>query len=152
MRLSPDAQLDPIAVHKYLTFSFVPGEDVPIQGVKRLLPGRVARRENGRLETQAYFALKEHIDAGLEDQTTAVRLIRKHCKEAVSRRLIGENEVGLYLSGGLDSSGVALWLKQAGVKVHAFSLDFGERSVEKPQAQLVAERLGIPLTLVKVGG
>ncbi|MCI0458048.1 MAG: asparagine synthase C-terminal domain-containing protein [Gemmataceae bacterium] len=36
--------------------------------------------------------------------------------------------------------------------MRAFSLDFGERSMEKPQAQLVAERLGIPLTLVKVSG
>ena len=143
-------RLDPAAVHKYLTFSFVPGEDVPVQGVKRLLPGHVARLENGKLETRPYFTLQEEIDPRFEDRHKAVRFIRKHCKEAVRRRLNGESEVGLYLSGGVDSSGVALWLKQAGVKVHAFSLDFGERSVEREQARQVAEQLQIPLTMVKV--
>src|SRR5438552_2017595 len=30
-------EVDPVALHKYLTFSFVPGEDAPIRGVRRLL-------------------------------------------------------------------------------------------------------------------
>ena len=36
--------------------------------------------------------------------------------------------------------------------MRAFSLDFGERSVEKEQAERVAEHLDIPLTFVQVGG
>ena len=36
------AEVDPAALHKDLTFSFVPGEDVPIRGIRRLLPGHVA--------------------------------------------------------------------------------------------------------------
>jgi asparagine synthase (glutamine-hydrolysing) len=140
------------ALHKYLTFSFVPGEDVPVVGVRRLLPGRLATREAGKLTIMPYFALKEQIDPRLEERPAAVRLIRSCCEEAIARRLHGEKEVGLYLSGGLDSSGVAVWLKQAGVGIRAFSLDFGERSMEKPQAQMVAEQLKIPLTLVKVEG
>jgi len=143
-------RLDAPAVHKYLTFSFVPGEDVPVQGVKRLLPGRVAHREYGRLETTPYFTLKEQIEPRLSEQAPAVRFIRRRCREAVARRLNGETEVGLYLSGGIDSSGVAVWLKRAGVKVRAFSLDFGSHSVEKEQAEQVARQLDIPLTLVKV--
>ena len=39
-----------------------------------------------------------------------MRHIRARCREAVARRLNGEREVGLFLSGGIDSSGVALWL------------------------------------------
>jgi asparagine synthase (glutamine-hydrolysing) len=30
---------DPVALHAYLTFSFVPGVDVPVCGIRRLLPG-----------------------------------------------------------------------------------------------------------------
>jgi len=71
-----------------------------------------------------------------------VRLVRGLCRKAVARRLHGESEVGLFLSGGLDSSGVAVWLKQAGVGVQAFSLDFGKHSVEKEQARTVADTLG----------
>jgi asparagine synthase (glutamine-hydrolysing) len=145
--------LDYAALHKYLTFSFVPGEDVPVLGVRRLLPGRTAVRDNGRLTVTPYFALQERIDPRLEDRRSAVRLVRRACEQAVARRLNGEREVGLFLSGGIDSSGVAVWLKQAGVAVRAFSLDFGAGTgAEKPQAQVVAEQLGIPLTFVKVGG
>ena len=52
----------------------------------------------------------------------------------------------------VDSSAVAVWLKEAGVKVRAFSLDFGERSVEREQAEQVARGLEIPLTWVKASG
>ncbi len=141
-----------VAIHKYLTFSFVPGEDVPIKGVKRLLPGRVAVWQDGKLAITPYFTLQEKIDPGLAERKPAVKLVRRLCREAVTKRLNGESEVGLFLSGGLDSSGVAVWLKQAGVNVKAFSLDFGKQSVEREQAKTVADTLGIPLTYVKAGG
>jgi asparagine synthase (glutamine-hydrolysing) len=145
-------EVDPIAIHKYLTFSFVPGEDVPVRGIKRLLPGRFAVWEDGKLTVTPYFNLREDIDPALEDRKAAVRLVRRLCREAVACRLNGEREVGLFLSGGLDSSGVAVWLRQAGVDVKAFTLDFGKYAVEKEQAKTVAQTLGISLTDVKVGG
>ncbi|MBA4189221.1 MAG: hypothetical protein C0467_14590 [Planctomycetaceae bacterium] len=145
-------EADPVAIHKYLTFSFVPGEAVPIKGIKRLLPGRVAVWQDGKLTITPYFTLREKIDPALADRKTAVKLVRRLGREAVKKRLNGESEVGLFLSGGLDSSGVAVWLKQAGVNVRAFSLDFGNQSVEREQAKTVADKLGIDLSYVKVGG
>lgn len=145
-------ELDHAAIHKYLTFSFVPGEAVPIAGVRRLLPGRVGVLEGGRLEATPYFVLREEIDPRLEDRKAAARYVRSLCREAVSRRLNGESEVGLYLSGGIDSAGLAHWLREREIAVRAFSLDFGERSVELPQARVVAEKLGLPLTVVTVDG
>src|SRR5262249_13537306 len=139
-------EADPVAIHKYLTFSFVPGEDVPVRGIKRLLPGRVATWENGKLTVAPYFTLREQIDPSLADRKAAVRLVRRLCRQAVTKRLNREPEVGLFLSGGLDSSGVAVWLKQAGVGVRAFSLDFDQYSIEKDQAKTVADSLGIPLS------
>ena len=145
-------EIDPAAIHKYLTFSFVPGEETPISGVRRLLPGRIARWQDGRLESEPYFVLREQIDPDLGDKRTACPLIRRRCKEAVAARLNGEPEVGVFLSGGLDSSGVAAWLQETGVGVRAFSLDFGAHGVEKEQAAQVAAHLGIPLEFVPVGG
>jgi asparagine synthase (glutamine-hydrolysing) len=66
--------------------------------------------------------------------------------------LNGEPEVGLYLSGGLDSSSVAVWLKDAGAKVRCYSLDFGERGVEKAQAEEVAKKLELDIEFVPVDG
>jgi len=145
-------EADPVAIHKYLTFSFVPGESVPIRGIKRLLPGRVAAWADGKLTITPYFTLHEQIDQRYADRLEAIRLVRRLTREAVAKRLNGESEVGLFLSGGLDSSGVGVWLKRAGVNVRAFSLDFGKQSVEKEQAKTVADKLGMPLQYVPVGG
>jgi len=112
----------------------------------------MARWEGQHLVVTPYFTLTEQLDPALDDRRQAARAIRQYCREAIARRLHGESEVGLYLSGGLDSSGVAVWLKQSGIQVHAFSLDFGARSVEKEQAQAVAQHLELPLTYVPVHG
>ncbi len=130
----------------------MPGEDTPLQGVRRLLPRRIAIWENERLEITQYFELREALDAKLSDRGEAARLIGDLCKAAVVKRLHGKENIGLFLSGGLDSSAVALWLKEAGANVTAFSLDFGEKSVEKDRARAVAGALQIPLHFVKVGG
>jgi asparagine synthase (glutamine-hydrolysing) len=143
---------DPSALHKYLTFSFVPGEDVPIRGIKRLLPGRVAVRESSRLRVTEYFTLAESLDPELADPRAAGRRVRHLWREAVRKRLPGEAEVGLFLSGGIDSSGVGLWLRKEGVPTRAFTLDFGERSVEREEAAAVAASLDLPLEVVPVGG
>jgi asparagine synthase (glutamine-hydrolysing) len=148
-------EIDHAAIHKYLTFSFVPGDAVPVRGVRRVLPGHLVRFRNGELSSEPYFRLVESIDAiddELRDLPAAARLVRRLGKEAVARRLGGEAEVGLFLSGGLDSSAVALWLRDAGAKVRALSLDFGDRSVEREQAIEVARVLDIPLELVPVTG
>jgi asparagine synthase (glutamine-hydrolysing) len=145
-------EVDPVALHKYLTFSFVPGEDVPIRGIRRLLPGHLAEHAGGRLATKPYFTLREEIDPRLGDRKVATRHIRTRCREAIGRRLNGEADVAVFLSGGIDSSAVTLWLTETGVKVRAFSLDFGERSVERAQSQMVADQLRVPLRFVAVGG
>jgi len=145
-------ELDHAAIHKYLTFSFVPGEAVPIRGVRRVPPGHLLRYRRGELSTEPYFRLVESIDDELREIAAAARAVRRLGKEAVARRLNGEPEVGLFLSGGLDSSAVALWLKAAGAKVRALSLDFGERSVEREQALEVGRALELPVELVPVTG
>ncbi len=145
-------RVNPVTLHKYLTFSFVPGEDVPVAGVRRLLPGTIGRFEGGAFTAEPYFTLRESIDPALADRKTAVRTIGRLCEEAIGRRLNGEASVGVYLSGGIDSSGIAYWLKREGVDVQAFSLDFGRQSVEKQQAELVAAHLKIPLRFIRVDG
>lgn len=141
-------QLDHAAIHKYLTFSFVPGEDVPIRGIKRVPPGHRLTYRAGVLKSEPYFELREQIRMDLMDRATAVRFLRQRCRQAVGRRLTGEAQVGLFLSGGLDSSAIALWLKRAGQSVQAYTLAFGEQN----EAREVARHLEIPLHPIEVTG
>ncbi len=133
--------LDPLAIHAYLTFSFVPGEATPISGVSRLPPGHRLTFKGGRIEVEPYFALEERlIELAPAD---AAQHLRRLSKAAVGRRL-GAKSAALALSGGLDSSAVGLWLKTAGVPVTAFTLDFGAASVEREEARETAAFLGFP--------
>lgn len=141
--------LDEAAIHKYLTFSFVPGDATPLAGIRRLLPGQLLRFD-GRLTLEPWFELREELRE--LSQQEAAREVWKLGREAVARRLVGEETVGLYLSGGLDSSAVGVWLKELGAKVRAFTLDFGVDSVEREEAQQVAAHLGFPLERVEVRG
>lgn len=145
-------EVDPAVIHKYLTFSFTPGDSVPIQGIKRVMPGHTLRLRRGKVETASYFRLTEQIDEHLRDTRTAVRTVRRLGREATARRLHHGEKVGLHLSGGLDSSAVGVWLKQCGAEVKVLSLDFGEHSVERTQAAEVAKTLGFEQTWVPVTG
>jgi len=144
--------LDAIAVHKYLTFSFVPGEATPIAGVRRVPPGAVLTWSPGASSptVRPWFELVERIAP--VDQGEAVKRLRELGRAAVARRLAlaGAAPFGLYLSGGIDSSAVGAWMRALGADVRALTLDFGARSVEREEATAVARHLGVPLTTIPV--
>lgn len=142
-------ELDLRAIHAWLTFSFVPGEAVPIRGVRRLLPGTVLTRGTSTT-TRAYADLREQVDPELADQAVAARTIFRLGRRATRRRVHGEERVGLALSGGLDSAAIAVWLQQVGVAFTPFHLDFGDTSVDRESADEVAGALGLTLRRVPV--
>lgn len=137
--------VDPIAVHTYLTFSFVPGELTPIAGVRRLPPGHRLSWRAGRVEVAPYFALRESLQPVEADD--AVKALRRLGRGAVEARL-SEGPAAVALSGGLDSSAVAFWLKRVGAPLTAFTLDFGDASVEREEAQQTARHVELPLVVV----
>jgi asparagine synthase (glutamine-hydrolysing) len=142
--------VDPAVVHKYLTFSFVPGEPTPLRGIRRLPPGHLLTLVDGKVEITPYFELREEIVP--IEQAEASRQTWQLGRAAVQRRLVGEERVGLYLSGGIDSSAVGVWLADLGANVQAFTLDFGADSVEREEATGAAQHLGIPLERVPADG
>lgn len=139
-------ELDPVAVHKFLTFSFVPGEATPIAGIRRLLPGHRLDWRRGVGTTTRWFALEEH----LEDvpQGAAAKRLSTLALQAVRDRVYAPGPTALALSGGVDSSAVGLWLRELGVPTTAFTLDFGQASVEREEARETAEFLKLEQVLV----
>lgn len=143
--------IDPIAVHKYLTFSFVPGEATPLAGVRRLLPGHILtwRADDGHrvgVHQRPWFRLEENLTP--IEQAAAAARTGALCRDAVAKRLEPQGRAGLYLSGGIDSSAVGAWLRDHGAAPTALTLDFGTASVEREEAGEVAEHLGLKLEVV----
>lgn len=148
-------EINPAALHTYTCFSYVPTPLTPVQGIQAVPAGMRQLwhpDETGTLQcTQGRFQEWQEADDPIEDEPTAVRALQTLLKDSICRQTadLKDEPVGVLLSGGLDSSIVAALLVQLGVRVTAYSLDFGvpEQS-ELDYARCVAKYLNIPLVPV----
>lgn len=149
------------ALYGYSCFSYVPTPLTPVQAVTALPAGIEQTWQgdgNGQVRSPRRHSLVNWRESAiqLEDEATAIAQLQALLKTAVERQIgdLGDEPVGVLLSGGLDSSIVAALLVKAGVRVRAYTLDFcldsGESSLpEWPYAEQVAQSLGIPLIKVE---
>ncbi|WP_413168028.1 asparagine synthetase B family protein [Capilliphycus salinus ALCB114379] len=87
----------------------------------------------------------------IREEREAILQLRTLLKNAIHRQIenLPSEPVGVFLSGGIDSATVAALLVQCGIKVRAYTLDFGEKDLsEIPHAEQVAKFLNIPLIKV----
>ena len=142
-------QLNPAALHGYLCFSYVPTPLTLISEVAALPAGaQVIVTSKGEKSYENQAAWRELPPLALNEEE-AIRELRKLLRIAVAQRVGAEHEVGVLLSGGIDSSFIAALLVELGVKVHLFALDFGPPfDAELPYAQQAAAHLGQSLNIV----
>ncbi len=149
------------ALYGYSCCSYVPTPLTPVQAVMALPAGLEQTWEGdgaGKVRSPSSHSLVNWRESPtqLEDEATAIAQLQDLLKTAVDRQIsdLGDEPVGVLLSGGLDSSIVAALLVKAGVRVRAYTLDFGLDSGESslpewPYAEQVAQSLGIPLVKVE---
>jgi asparagine synthase (glutamine-hydrolysing) len=141
--LMPDVrEVEPAALRDYLACAFVPGEQTLVRGIRELRPGTVWDTTQSA-EPVATEELREGAwdpDEPLESHARRLRPILEH---AVAARLPGDprQSVGVFLSGGLDSSLVTALVRRLHPgPVHTFSLHFGpETPSELRWSQAVAD-------------
>lgn len=144
-------------LYGYSCFSYVPTPLTPINGVFVVTAGTElvwqSDRQSGILQTPESKKIHSWREASeqLTDVATAITELQTLLKDSIERQIadLKDEPVGVFLSGGLDSSVVAALLVQAGVKVRAYTLDFGNAGIpEYPYSEQVAEFLKIPLIKV----
>ncbi len=135
-------RLRPGAVAQYLTFSFVPGGQTMLEDLRELLPGhRLTVRPDGTEELVRTFAF-EIADKEEAPEAVWVDRFRQTFGQAVADRLPRDERIGLYLSGGIDSSVVAAEVARRAEKpVSTYAIHFGaDHPHELDFARAVAER------------
>lgn len=136
--------IDPVALHHYLTFQYIPAPMTIFRGIRKLLPGHVLIYEGGKVSENAYWSLR--YDNKLEGRTDAE--YREEFKalldESVKLRLASDVPLGAFLSGGVDSSSVVAVMSSLVTQpVKTFSIGFKEEAFnELPYAKEVARRFG----------
>ncbi len=148
-------RLDVLSVSKYFTFGYVPAPASIYEDVRKLEPGHWLTWDGQEVETGSYWdlPLTDHPVASANVDECATRLLSL-LKDSVHRQLRSDVPVGVFLSGGIDSSTItALAADQLltpggrghGHKgeLHSFSIGFDHRSYdESPYARQVAGLLG----------
>lgn len=132
-------------LRSYLTWGSVAEPLTMVEGVRALLPGTHATWRGGQLHESTYWVLRPGPTVQLSFDE-AVEFVRPVLREAVKLRLVSDVPVGVFLSGGIDSSVLATLASQAsGGKVQAFTVAFDEKELsEAEQAAELARELGCP--------
>ncbi len=131
------------ALRDYLCCAFVPGERTMYRGVSELRPGASLDISTGEITPGTEFL--EGAWSAEEPLEVHARRLRPLLESAVRTRLPGKGEpVGVYLSGGLDSSLIAALVQNLhDGPVHTFSIHFGDATPhELKWSSMVAEHLG----------
>ncbi len=116
-------QLDSIALRDYLTCSFVPGERTMWQDVREIRPGTALKLPEAQLIT--YWQLQERL-AEPESLVWHGDKLRSQLERVIREYLPSGKPVGVFLSGGLDSSCItALAAKLHNAPIHTYSIHFG---------------------------
>jgi asparagine synthase (glutamine-hydrolysing) len=139
-------ELDWEAFRHYLAFGYTPRERSIFAGIAKLPAGHTAVLSEGRLSLARYWAFPDTRAARAERRPSgeAPALVRHALREAVRLRLESEVPLGVFLSGGIDSSAVLASLREVtGRSIRTFSVGFGRPATgfdERPYARLVARR------------
>ncbi|MBN2407214.1 MAG: asparagine synthase (glutamine-hydrolyzing) [Elusimicrobia bacterium] len=145
-------QLDEDAFRVFMNLRYIPGNDTLFKGIRRIDPGSVTTvSKDGTASTRKYFSLGRHAaDKPASSEEAAERLL-SHIDESVKRHLVSDVEVGLYLSGGMDSATLASFAAGHNSRIRSFCMNFGEPTDEGEDAAIAAAHIGINHTNLRVG-
>jgi asparagine synthase (glutamine-hydrolysing) len=132
------------ALPEFLAFGYLSGDETFYNGVRKLMPGHYLElNEQGRLLVEQYWDLPLARDDTPHDERYYVETYRDLLEGAVSSHLMSDVPLGVFLSGGLDSSAVAaLMTKIRREPIETFSVGYSEQAYsELPYARTVAQHL-----------
>ena len=125
-------EADESRIPEQLSIRSLAGAGTLFKGIHRLLPGHTLVYENGTVRTQRYWDIP--VDGAGEaermlSESEAVRRFRELLEEAVKLRLMADVPLGMFLSGGLDSSAIAaLMARMIDRPLQTFSVAFKDRA------------------------
>ncbi len=138
------AQLDRTVLPEYLAFGYLAGEQTFYSGIRKLMPGHWMEVDpSGQVRIERYWDLPVTPSERSRPESYYVQTFREMLEQAVSSHLMSDVPLGVFLSGGVDSSAVAaLMTKIRRAPVETFSVGYAEDAYsELPFAQVVAKHL-----------
>lgn len=133
--------VDMTALEQFLSFDFILSPSTILAGVSKLPAGHYAVISQDAMHVTRYWSLRFTPRRwSLQD---CVRSLDDALNSAVSSRMVADVPIGVFLSGGLDSTTVAYYMRRHSDDVHSFAIGFEEPEYdESADSQLAASSLG----------
>jgi asparagine synthase (glutamine-hydrolysing) len=134
-------EVDEAALDDYLAYSCIPTDRCIFKGIQKLAPGHWLQWKDGRLRIERYWDVS--FEPGPEaDEKAWTERLEEELRTAVRLRLRADVPLGVFLSGGVDSSAItALACQELGRPVKTFSIGFRHLDFDElPYARMVADR------------
>jgi asparagine synthase (glutamine-hydrolysing) len=133
------------AVHKFLTYEYLPGTCGFHRDLRKLAPGRVLTWVDGSVHIRSYWQPQPDEDGckrALEEEAEKLDRLDALLDLTVRDRLVADVPVGVFLSGGIDSSLIAALIGKHAPGLTAFTIRMPEASYdETPVAKTLAHSL-----------
>lgn len=145
--LAPSPDL--VSLWALLALQYIPPNRSPLRNVNTLQPAHALTWDSGKVRTWRWWDLWAESSGELSEAQPEALL--EHLDEAVALRLKADVPLGVFLSGGIDSSLIAASMARVGGTVKTFSVGFEEADYsELPLARKVSEACGTEHTEIEV--
>ena len=137
-------QIDLQALDAYFTYGYIPAPLCIYKGIRKLLPGHWAKVSIDGIKIKKYWDLYFRPDYN-KSESYFIERFEEIFDEAVRMRLMSEVPLGVFLSGGVDSSLVTAFVaKSLSDSPHTFTVGFsgdtGDFLDERPFARMIVEK------------
>lgn len=137
-----DRRVDHQSLHHFMNLRYIPGTGTLIKGIQRLEPAHFILFEKQRIIKKRYYTFRP-VDHGPKKEDDYLEGLRFYLENAVKKQMISDTPLGVYLSGGMDSSAIAAFMtRHASEKVETFCLGFNEPTDELDDARAIAGAFG----------
>lgn len=142
-------QISPSSLQTFFFVGYAGRKESILEGVQKVLPGHYLRwNTDGKLEEKCYWKFENQF----QDNTTESQWLERldsTLSSSVEKSLASDVPVGLFLSGGTDSTLLAHYARKKNKKdLQAFHISFEEKSFdESAYAKAVAKHFGIPFQM-----
>ena len=141
--------LDLQAVSEYFWYGNVFEDRTFLKEIRQLEPGHMLLFEGGVIKTVCWWSVEDWLPDSFDvfNRTETVASIGQTLRQSVDRQLVADVPVGLFLSGGIDSSSIAASTareKRSALTSYSIGFGHGAEVDELPRARAIANQLGIP--------
>ena len=124
-------KINSFSLDRYLSLNYNPGPHTMIEGIEKLPPGSFLEWRDGKISVSAYWTLEFRPDSRIDLESAKGELDRL-LRSAVREHLVSDVPLGVWSSGGLDSSTILHYAAES-ARLKTFSISFHGREFDESE-------------------